>query len=119
MVVSVLDHGIQRQHPALEPNYVSVLDEDGALGASIRKRSDRRCGRSFLGRRLGKASPDYWCGHETAGPISRWDAEDAARELLASSVVMLPLAVSLIQDQLASLNVDGADRDASDSAARL
>lgn len=34
-MVSVLDGDVERHHPALEPNYVSVLEEDGALWANV------------------------------------------------------------------------------------
>lgn len=68
VVVSVLEDGIARRHPALEPNYVSVLEEDGALWALIpanlaaplapeRKRGERYFGLSFLGQRFGKGPP--------------------------------------------------------------
>lgn len=32
MVVSVLDDGIEREHPDLKPNYVSALGWDAVLG---------------------------------------------------------------------------------------
>lgn len=32
MVVSVLDDGIEREHPDLKPNYVSALGWDALLG---------------------------------------------------------------------------------------
>lgn len=32
VVVSVLDDGIEREHPDLEPNYVSALGWDALLG---------------------------------------------------------------------------------------
>lgn len=85
-MVSVLEDGIAQRHPALEPNYVSVLEEHDALWALIpanlaaplapeRKRGERYFGLSNLGQRFGKGPPgllvwtlNVW-SNQLAGPL--------------------------------------------------
>ena len=106
VVVSVLDGAIERRHPALEPNYVSVLEEDGAHWALISskaaappaKRASGYFGLSFIGPKVWQSQPGLLVqtgngrSNQAAALVA---AEDARRELWASHVVPCCHSLSL------------------------
>lgn len=109
-MVSILGDGIEPHHPALEPNYVSVPEEDGRRPGFIPSQRPRifwaeLC---FVG-----GGPKVWQSwprllvqtRKARSNQLRWTLKTHTGRPLGSHLV------SLIQDQLASVHVSGRDGD--------